>query len=234
MQVPVDAESVYQVTRSLRAGIIDGIGRPFDKIILIGHSFGSITAQTLSARHGDAVDALVLTGYTKRYKPDAPGVLLDGLTFPAALFDERFKSLPVGYVVLASKTGREYVLYSTPGEEFDPDLYDFDFERQDVLALGDGLSALFAVDLAPDFKGPVQVVNGQADNVFCSLAIPIVTHADCGEGPTSYTAQVGTLYPSASNFSYTNIQNTGHDLIFHYSFNETLGTVHDFLTEQGF
>ncbi|KAK5993537.1 hypothetical protein PT974_06971 [Cladobotryum mycophilum] len=235
VQIPVQAEAMYQTTLSLRAGTIEGIGRSFNKIVYIGHSLGSMIGNAMSARHGEAVDALVLTGYTKRYKPDLPGIFAKGVPIPAAVFDSaRFSGLPAGYVVFGSKAGRGDLFYSIPGVEYDPAIYELDWSRQDALALGDGVSAFFSVDVAAGFKGPVLVVVGRQDNCVCSLALPIISHGDCGQGPTSLPAQVGELYPSASSFSYSILPNTGHDLNAHYSINQTLSDVHSFLGNKGF
>ena len=85
-----------------------------------------------------------------------------------------------------------------------------------------------------EFSGPVLVVTGREDATFCSLDIPLLTHADCGEGDTSLPALVGELYPKASPFSYAIIESTGHDLNCHFSVNKTLDRVHKFLSSNNF
>ncbi|MFI5835919.1 alpha/beta fold hydrolase [Micromonospora sp. NPDC051300] len=48
-----------QLVRAVRRG--DVIGRRFDKLVLVGHSFGSTLARTMAIRHPEWVDGLVLT-----------------------------------------------------------------------------------------------------------------------------------------------------------------------------
>ncbi|KAL6150985.1 hypothetical protein ACJQWK_10464 [Exserohilum turcicum] len=48
----------------LRNGDICQIGRPYDKVIHVGHSFGSIQSYWLSARYPENTDGVILTGFS--------------------------------------------------------------------------------------------------------------------------------------------------------------------------
>jgi pimeloyl-ACP methyl ester carboxylesterase len=48
----------------LRRGEIPEVGRSFDKVIHVGHSFGSVQSYWLSALYPDNTDGIILTGYS--------------------------------------------------------------------------------------------------------------------------------------------------------------------------
>lgn len=72
----------------------------FEKVVVVGHSIGSILTSGLFTRYPDAVDGAVLTGYllSIHRNQDIPG-----LEYARTSKDKRFHNYPGGYVVRATR-----------------------------------------------------------------------------------------------------------------------------------
>jgi len=64
IQAQIEVEALNGVTYLLRRGQISGINNIFNKVIHVGHSFGSIQSYWLSALYPNNTDGLVLTGWS--------------------------------------------------------------------------------------------------------------------------------------------------------------------------
>ncbi|USP82614.1 alpha beta-hydrolase [Curvularia clavata] len=64
IQAQAELEALNSVTLQLRKGKIYGIDRSFDKVIHVGHSFGSILSYWLSSKYPENTDGLILTGFS--------------------------------------------------------------------------------------------------------------------------------------------------------------------------
>ncbi|EUC48102.1 hypothetical protein COCMIDRAFT_88427 [Bipolaris oryzae ATCC 44560] len=64
IQAQASLEAINSLTLQLRNGTICAIGRPFKKVIHVGHSFGSILSYWLSAKYPSNTDGLILTGFS--------------------------------------------------------------------------------------------------------------------------------------------------------------------------
>jgi pimeloyl-ACP methyl ester carboxylesterase len=77
IQAQLEVEALNAVTTLLRAGQIPEITNHYNKIIHVGHSFGSIQSYWLSALYPNNTDGLVLTGFSVN------GTFLPSQTVPA-------------------------------------------------------------------------------------------------------------------------------------------------------
>ncbi|KAF2702744.1 alpha/beta-hydrolase [Pleomassaria siparia CBS 279.74] len=64
VQAQAEVEALNAITTKLRNGGIPEISDKFDKVIHVGHSFGSVQSYWLSALYPDNTDGLVLTGWS--------------------------------------------------------------------------------------------------------------------------------------------------------------------------
>lgn len=64
IQAQAEVEALNEVTKKLRDGTISGIETKFDKVIHVGHSFGSVQSYWLSALYPNNTDGVVLTGFS--------------------------------------------------------------------------------------------------------------------------------------------------------------------------
>lgn len=64
IQAQSEVEALNEVTKKLRAGSISEIDCSYEKVIHVGHSFGSVQSYWLSAMYPNNTDGVVLTGYS--------------------------------------------------------------------------------------------------------------------------------------------------------------------------
>ena len=185
-------ESLHQVLRQLRAAN-NPLGYVFEKIVLVGHSFGSINSIFVKAAHPDDVDALVTTGYghVPHELPIPPDLILFLLTQP-------------DYFSLSPEV-RTAFFYHPPTA--DPDVIAFDNENlADDLTQGQLRTTFFSIfgDPAGQVTGPVLVQLGEHDALWPSL----------------YAGGEAALWSSASSVTVQSLSNVGHDFNLHLD-NET-------------
>lgn len=64
IQAPAEVSAIYEITNMLRNGTFPSTSKKFQKVVHIGHSFGSAQSYLLSALHPEASDGIVLTGFS--------------------------------------------------------------------------------------------------------------------------------------------------------------------------
>lgn len=64
IQAQAEVEALNAITTLLRQGKVPGIDTSFNKVIHVGHSFGSVQSYWLSCLYPNNTDGLVLTGYS--------------------------------------------------------------------------------------------------------------------------------------------------------------------------
>ncbi|RFU23978.1 hypothetical protein B7463_g12360, partial [Scytalidium lignicola] len=223
-QVPMHAAVTNEIVKGLKAGHF--VNQKFDKVILVGHSLGSMIANNMAVTYGDFADALVLTGYTRFGTPTS---VIESDPFPAAEFSKKFASLNSGYLVTSLESGRELAFFGR-NDTFDPKVANIDFQIQDVVGIGELVTANSFE--APDFTGPVAVITGRQDAAFCFVNNTVL--GDCGQGANSLPAQVSSFFPNASNFSYFVPENIGHCINLHLKAREAFAFAHSWLQSVGF
>ena len=62
VQSPTDLAILTKIAQMLRNGAIGG--QPFSKIVGVGHSYGSVQVQALTASSPTALDAALLQGFS--------------------------------------------------------------------------------------------------------------------------------------------------------------------------
>ncbi|KLO15178.1 hypothetical protein SCHPADRAFT_825102 [Schizopora paradoxa] len=203
VQFASNVEVVKALTKKLRQGEIDGVN-PIEKVIHVGHSFGSLISNALASEAPDLSDALVLTGYSHNSSGNGP--LFDIANDVDAL---RFSSLPNGYLLSSSGVyGQELAFFHVGG--FDQQVANLATQTAQTVTVGELLTQGQGAVPAPDFKGPVLTITGQNDQPFCA--------GSCyGEGYPYIIGQDAQYWPASSNFTAHTPLNTGHGLNLHYS-----------------
>ncbi|KAH4853287.1 hypothetical protein HBI70_235290 [Parastagonospora nodorum] len=64
IQAQAEVEALNAVTTKIRHGSIPEIGKAYDKVIHVGHSFGSVQSYWLSALYPNNTDGVILTGFS--------------------------------------------------------------------------------------------------------------------------------------------------------------------------
>ncbi len=188
VSVPSNAVVVHHLVQKLRAGEITGT--PFQKVVLVGHSLGTLIGMSEVSRYKD-VDGFIATGILHTlnltFAPD-----LNTLLYPARL-DPRFSDRDPGY--LTSRPGaRGGPLFFADGQ-FDPGALAADEEsaRDTVTDVELGLFPQPILDgTATGVTVPTMIVMGERDKIFCGG----VGGADCSSAETIY-AHEKPHYPNA-------------------------------------
>ncbi|KAI4161742.1 MAG: hypothetical protein LQ342_004574 [Letrouitia transgressa] len=224
LQVDLEEAISHALVNKLRAGTAVP-GRTFNKVIFVGHSYGSVLGNAQATIHPKDIDAFILTGYGVSIIPVA-AQLPQTVLVPARTYARRFSGLPIGYLATSSKSGRRNYLWGDPGS-YDEAVFLRDFNNEDAVGLGELLSIAGGLKSAPQSTAPVFIVTGDSDGVFCTLN-------QCGTGPLSPQAQACGLYPRAKTCQYSIPIGTGHQVSLHYSSQDSFKKYHDFLKAQGF
>ncbi|KAF1992062.1 hypothetical protein K402DRAFT_388632 [Aulographum hederae CBS 113979] len=64
VQAPAEVSATYEISKMLRAGSLPGVEHAFNKVLHVGHSFGSLQTYLLTALHPEISDGIVLTGFS--------------------------------------------------------------------------------------------------------------------------------------------------------------------------
>ena len=64
VQAPAEVSALYEISTMLRNGTFPQVPTKFNKVVHVGHSFGSAQTYLLSALHPNATDGIILTGFS--------------------------------------------------------------------------------------------------------------------------------------------------------------------------
>lgn len=156
IQSSLEIAALYTLTNQLRQGEIPGISCKFDKVVHVGHSFGSIQSYSLVVLHPEASDGLVLTGFTQAtsFVPD----FLYGGNFVLANGVASFADYPDGYLAAGNPSGVQTNFFS-PGD-FSPDLLDLGYSSGQPVTVGELLTIGAQTAASNPLTGPVLVITG--------------------------------------------------------------------------
>jgi pimeloyl-ACP methyl ester carboxylesterase len=173
--------AVHQVVQAIRRGaIVAPDGRQFDKVVYVGHSYGTGMGWNLATHYGQDLDAAVFTGLAYTTTVTAVPVIYGSL-YPAAL-DPRFAGdgLDPGYLTTLPGTRDEF-LYKPA--RFDPAVVEFDEKTKSTWTATE--IATYVLSLIPplDVRVPTLLVVGELDSFVCEEnfdAVPSVTGGGAG------------------------------------------------------
>lgn len=231
IQVPAELSAIYEITKMLRQGSLPNVPQAFSKIVHVGHSLGSILTYNLAAMHPTASDGLVLTAFTF----DSAYI---GATFKAWASKlarnnqpKRFGHLPTGYLTWANASSNAET-FLDPGF-FDPGILDFSEATKQPFTTGEILTLGGSPPSAPEFKGPVQVLVGNQDFIFCGGdCVPNGGPPGMPAGP-SIPSGVVQAFPAASAFEAYIQPNTGHGINLHFNSTGAYRATQEFLLAHG-
>ncbi|KAM3076375.1 hypothetical protein ACMFMG_007195 [Clarireedia jacksonii] len=229
LQAPAELSAIYEVTKMLRAASLPDldISEP-SYIFHVGHSFGSILSYELAAAHPEATDGLILQGFS-----------LDSSSLPQTIagFDIQAASTqhmkccntqyPEGYLTWANIGANQFAFLAPP--YYNPLIGEYTERNKQPFTTGEILTLGSQPSSAPDFTGPVLVLTGNEDEIFCG--------GDCsatdGQG-ASIPAGAAAAFPKASKFEAYIQPNCGHAVNVHYNATEAYNVMNSFLNAQGF
>ncbi|ROV94044.1 hypothetical protein VMCG_08276 [Cytospora schulzeri] len=223
IQSYLEIAALYSLTQMLREGSIDGIDTGFDKVVHVGHSFGSIQSYSLAVLYPGASDGLVLTGFSQTSQFISFFSLGANLVLANSL--PSFKDYPDGYIASGDKSAVHTNLFA-PGE-FDAALLDLAFASGKPVTVGEMLSLSGATAFENPLTGPVLIITGSRDLPFCG--------GDClltGDTAIPNFLELSRPnFPATSKFKAVIVDEAGHGLNFEYSHSFTYNTILDFITQ---
>lgn len=166
-------DTVQQVVRALRGGEMDGVAS-FEKVILVGHSFGTWISWEVAQRYND-VDGIIASGYLHHIHPDV-AKFYPGSMEPAQS-DPKFADVPAGYLIRKKGTARE--LFYSPGTEEEVVRLADELRQTGSPTVGRGAESELMIPY--DIEVPILFVVGQEDVFWCNTPQPIY---DCSDNET--------------------------------------------------
>jgi pimeloyl-ACP methyl ester carboxylesterase len=205
VDIAANAHVVHQIVQALRGGdlVVPSFGRVrAERVALVGHSLGSLTAIQEAATYAD-VDGVVLTGLTHNVTP----VLGESAVnfYPASL-DPRFagRNIPDGY--LTTLPGTRTIFYQAPF--YDPRVFALDEQTKETVTVTELNTAFPALALSGGIHVPVLVVVGDFDLAFCNPP-------SCSASGS--LASEPSFYAPDACAEAVAIPASGHDLNLHYT-----------------
>ncbi|ODQ55018.1 hypothetical protein SAICODRAFT_89161 [Saitoella complicata NRRL Y-17804] len=235
VQLFAEIETVHQLTNMLRSGkltsdLCSGPTLPdlnFDKIIHIGHSFGSLITNGLVSYYPTISDGIILTGYSVNatWLPMTTAGFLP--TMATLDQPDRFSGLPNGYLLTNNIYNNQLCFFRAP--EFDPAVLAYAEAHKQTFTIGELITLPTAFPPTP-FTGPVFVVTGELDWIFCGGYCP----DSAGTPYSSIPAGVQSVFPVTDSFETYLPPSTGHALNAHLTAPDTYEHMITWAEEHGF
>lgn len=202
VSIPAHAVVLHQIIQWARNT------QGFSKVIITGHSIGSVVVLQLAATHPDDADQVVVTGALHFAALGLGFALIPVSAYPAAL-DPKFLGRVLDPLYLTTVPNARKNLFYTP--DADPAVIAKDEELKDVMSTVELDTAIAQIEIpallnvSQNITAPVLVVTGQEDALFCNLLV------NCHD-PEAVRAHEAPFYANAASFTSVTVPNTAHDL----------------------
>ena len=222
----LEEAALHELVSMLRSGAFPNQKHKFEKVVGIGHSFGSAQTYMVSNSYTSDFDAIVLTGFSMDLS--FVGLFIAGANFVLAKEngDENLMAYPDGYLVSSGINANEYLFFKP--HYFDPDLLQVVEDNKKPLAVGEALT-LPSLVVENAYAGPVLVIDGDADLAYCG--------GDCANtgdlALPNIGATVNASFPKASSFASYVQPNAGHGLNLHYNSSGGYNVIQKWLSSVG-
>ncbi|KPM38210.1 hypothetical protein AK830_g8370 [Neonectria ditissima] len=225
IQAYLEIEALRELTSLATQGKIEGVDCSFNRVVHVGHSFGSVLSYALANLYPDLTDAIVLTGFSQ-VPSFLPGFVLGNNFIPVKASPLALK-YPKGYVVPASATGVQTAFFAEG--DFDPKVLELAYKTGQAATPGELLTVGTPAGVKSAFTGPVLVITGERDLPFCGSDCYATAIANASL-PTLLDASKA-FFPHASRFNATVVPGAGHGLNYGYSHTFTYKAISEFLAE---
>ncbi|CAM1505140.1 Fc.00g107770.m01.CDS01 [Cosmosporella sp. VM-42] len=226
IQAFLEVAALHELSSQLRQGKLKGVSAKFDKILHVGHSFGSVLTYTLANMAPELTDAIVLTGFSQVFN-FIPLFAVGNNFVPAKDIRAIANQYPKGYVATEDSVGWHLAFFSEG--DFDPEVLDIVAKTGQPAAPGELLTVGATVMTESAYTGRVLVITGEKDLPFCGG--DCYSTAAIGEDLPSLLDVSKKYFPHASCFNATVVPGAGHGLNYLYSHTLTYNSIFDFLSE---
>ena len=224
VQAPLQLEILRGITNMARNGdllkhtanntstnTLNNSNISFNKIIHIGHSFGSVLTTAFLATYGNLSDAAIATGYIPNPHFSEMRKTSFGLEFAAQNNKTLFGDRPSGYMVDGTVGSFQTIFFSTLTNTttgiggFERSVLDYAFSIRQTITTSEFLPPAINLGKAPNFKGPLQFVLAEWDFPVCRGDCNIPFDLEFFRG----------LYPNATDIDVFTQRGNGHALTMH-------------------
>ncbi|KAH8803052.1 Alpha/Beta hydrolase protein [Xylogone sp. PMI_703] len=162
-QVSNQVAILEQLVKQLKAG---KFGMKPKSVVLLGHSFGSVISNVLLTSNPDIVDAAVLTGIGYETPSSAETFLAWQPRLARLQSPGRWRQLDGGYITWVD-------IFSNINTFFKVPFYDIKVakaadDNKQPFSLMEVITLTISNLTAPAFTGPVMVLSGEYDYIFCT------------------------------------------------------------------
>lgn len=222
IQALLEVDALRALTEGLREGEVCGVPK-YEKIVHVGHSFGSTHTYALTAMYPNISDGIALTGFSQNgsFVP----YFMQGGNFIDVKENEALAPMyDHGYLAAGDASGVQNNFFS-PGS-FDPEILAFAAMTGQPVTVGELLTIGGETASPNHFAGPALIVTGERDVPFCG--------GSCLNGApngSSIPAQAQKTFTS-TNITTEIIPGAGHGLNLEYSHPLTFKTINEFFVEK--
>ncbi|MGH9184865.1 MAG: alpha/beta hydrolase [Acidimicrobiales bacterium] len=211
VDIDQNAYVLHQVVQALRNGAIAGPDGPvsFEKVVLVGHSYGSMTSWFEASRFQD-VDAVVITSATHNIREIAAPLSIIPSLYPAAL-DPQFPFLGLDPGYETTVPGSRYALFYAPSTDVDPAVVAEDEATKQTVTATELYNYPLIFRTQHDIRVPVLLLIGNKDGLFCSQEAGDLG-ANCTSPATLVAGESPWYGPNTPCVEAFITPNAGHDL----------------------
>jgi pimeloyl-ACP methyl ester carboxylesterase len=209
------AQVVSQIIAAARAGLPGA--PPFERVVLVGHSLGSVVAGLEAATYGDP-DAVVLTGYIPvDGTSESEEALFDAAFMPAVEAMPHLLGLVDGDYLTSRSFGRAELLFHQ--EAADPAIVAVDARLQGITSRGELRGSGPAGTVIRAGAVPTLVLAGQHD----------VLLLDRGQDKDTYDTTRRWAARSPAHFDFEVVAGSGHNLNLHRAAHQAYEAIESWL-----
>lgn len=222
-QLWLELAALRQITLDARSGNLPNI--KCDKLVNVGHSFGSALTYSLTQEDPSITDGQVLTGFSQNGTFASQFIL--GSNFIIANQIAALSKYTTGYLAPNAVEGVQIDFFA-PGD-FDPAVLNVAYATGQPVTPGEILTLTGGTAKPNSFAGPSLVITGEHDTPYCG--------GDCyatgNPALASIPAASKMFLPNAAPFEAFVVPGAGHGLNLQYTHSLTYGTILNFLAQNG-
>ncbi|KAJ2929160.1 hypothetical protein H1R20_g7923, partial [Candolleomyces eurysporus] len=221
VQTAAEIEIAAQLAKYLRG---NPQGHQFNRVIGIGHSYGSVQLVGVAGIYGNLLDATILTGFSTSDRFALPALATFGWEIASLNNPKRFTALQSSYITSHDISNIQQNFFRFGN--YDPAILKEVEATKWTATLGELLTQ--GAPPAPNYTNPVLVVTGDKDYIFCGGNC-YQTTADGSnliEGSKS-------AFPNVSNFSTIIPAEVGHGVNYHLNAADTYARINDWVAQLG-
>lgn len=221
VQAPLHLAIAQELLKQVRGGFFSGY--KFSKVVAVGHSYGSVLTEALTAAAPDQIDAAVLTGFSVDFTGIGSFLMALNLNLAKISNVSRFRSAAAGYLLSGSQVGWQTGFFTAPN--FDDAVMVSSFANASTISFGELFSRKNVTVAATGFTGPVVIVNGDSDLPYCS--------GNCTFPTNKGDDALKSAFALSKNATSFVMPGTGHALNLHHTACEAYAYILDFLKDNG-